>query len=730
MVSYSMVPQPEIELDTKPRELLHVQENQINSANAVYPPSPTQHAHQPLRKRLGTWSILVLALSTFTIFAIVIFLSLLWQYGNNPSVGYNWAHNIALKQFTVKIITLSSVVMRLMIALQAGICTSLAAALILERNSVPLPDLLHFAAIRSLNSGPPTILYPIGRQFRFYMRSLPAVLILGIFITTTLLQLSSTLLVIDTGPQLLDAPAYEMNMNFTNNKDTNDILLAKYSNIDYWGSRPLAYYPFGERQGHSKQAENMHDTGIIYQGMSPSSDPYWIRDARGLDVVTTVFASRVACVAPTVEATIQQVTDDFFTYLIGNMTIDRTANDLLHCESNDTSQCIIAFNCSLPSVSMSQNVSAQLPPVSDWMLGVCAIQQNSIWSFGSGSLFDTANSTVNATEENLTDDQGIYVDISMVLNHTGLEATRPKSDARFANVGNYTKRSQEWSTYKIKEDESIDVSLCFSKWESQHKFVKMKSNRSFDPIEVRWDSNNGKYDTTDVQRLFDISNQLVKKGYEGRSREIMEMEMPRFDDTKIPVGNVTKFWQAAGQDFFNTIPDQASHMLPGCFRCAGGNSINLHPHMSSLFQDIVKRTGHPALALQTIYSIITQSAYYEDAAAFNVGYNAIWVTIQLAVVPLMWFGFLIVTGLLAFHLIMVASMVFLFAKRTKYSMVGEMWHSMGQVMEHVPEHLLHESMGRTDVEIRKACRRSGTSRSGVSLYRDSEVGEGQVRERI
>lgn len=729
-----MVPQPEIELDMKTQSSAHVQENRLSPPNTVYPDSPTQHAHQPLRKRLGTWSISVLVSSTLVIIAIVIFLNFLWQSGTvDPSLGYGWAHAIALKSATVKVITLSSVVLRLAVALQAGICTSMAAALILERNRVPLADLLHFAAIRSLSSSPPAILYPIGRQFRFYMRSLPAVLIFLIFLSATLLQLTSFLLVVDMGPQTLESAPYPLVMNFTNSKDTDDIALAKYSNINYWASRPLAYYPFGEFQGGSKQTENMHDTGTVFQGMCPSNDPYWIRDTRGLDTVTTVLASRVACVAPTIEATMQQFYGSEFPYLIGNITIDRTGTDLLRCESNDPSDCIIAFNCSLPIVSNSitnRSADMDLPPSSDWVLGTCAIQPASLWSFGS-SLFDTVNSTVNSTEGPPTDHQGIYADIFMVLNHTGLEATSPNSNARTSGVGNYTKRSQEWATYNLEKDESVDLSLCFSKFESQHKFVKMKSNRSFNTVETRWDADNGKYDTAKVQRLFDISNQLLNKAVGDQARDIMQMEIPRFDDTKIQAGSVTTFWLASGGDLFGIDPDkvEAAHMLPGCFRCTGGNSISLHPHLSSLFHDIVKRTRHPALALQALFSIITQSAYYEDAASFNVGYEARLVTADSTVVPFQYFGFWIVAGLLGFHLLMVACMVLLFAKRTKYSMVGEMWHSMGQVMEHVPERLLTESMGRTDVEIRKACRRSGTNRSGVSMYRDSKVEEGQMRER-
>jgi hypothetical protein len=71
----------------------------------------------------------------------------------------------------------------------------------------------------------------------------------------------------------------------------------------------------------------------------------------------------------------------------------------------------------------------------------------------------------------------------------------------------------------------------------------------------------------------------------------------------------------------------------------------------------------------------------------------------------------------------------LFATRTKYSMVGEMWHSIGHVIDHVPERLLKESMGRTDDEIRTACKQTGMYRGGVVLHRDSQTGSMEMRER-
>jgi hypothetical protein len=484
------------------------------------------------------------------------------------------------------------------------------------------------------------------------------------------------------------------------------------------------------------QAENMHDTGTIYQGMPPSRNPLLAQNLRGLEAVTTVFASRVVCVAPSIiEATVERpptIEIGQYSYVSGNMTIGATTDDLIHCPFGNPDVCNIPFNCSLPSVSFDvqdpvpQNLSAQVPLHDDWELGVCVISDASPWSFGS-SLFDTADSTAKIPEEETGDGNGYAASIFMVLNNTGIEASRFNDEARSYNLGNYTKRNHEWATFSLRNDSSVDLSLCFSKFEPRHKFVRMRSNRTLLPVEVAWDDKDWKYDTREVQRLFDPHTQLQYTGMRDspdRPREVMFMDMPPFNDTKIPAANITMFGRAAGEQFFKMEFESATRMLPGCFGCTAGNAINLHPIMSSLIQDIVRRTRHPALALHAIFSIIAHSAYFEDSLVFNVALPAIVTESMTTLLPGMWYGLGIVGAMLTFHLILVTWMVILFAKRTKYSMLGEMWHSVGQVMEHIPDHLLNQSMGHTDVEIRKACRRSGTSHSGVVVY-----GAGEVRER-
>jgi hypothetical protein len=320
MASYSTLSGPHLLVENKSHPLLEVHENRTTCRDDEASVDPERPEHRPLRARLGTWSIVVLIISTLASLAIIGFLAILWQYGNNPAEGSRTAHAIAVDGFMVKAITLSSVVLRLAIALQAGICTSLAAALLLEGNKVPLPDLLHFAAVRSINNGPLALIYPIGRQLRLYIYALPTVVMVVIFLTTTASQLGSTILVLDLLPSTIESSLGESSHSFGSDNDTEVMTRAKLSNIDYWGSRPLAYIPYGEMWSAGKSTENMHDTGIVYQGMFPSRDAEVLSQLRAWNTVTTVFASRVACVAPTIEATLQQDTDSGSAYITGNAT--------------------------------------------------------------------------------------------------------------------------------------------------------------------------------------------------------------------------------------------------------------------------------------------------------------------------------------------------------------------------------------------------------------------------
>jgi hypothetical protein len=729
MAPYSTPLVPDLQAEAKSHPLLQVHEDQTAQRDdeASFGPElvGVRHEDRPLRQRLGLWSIAVLIVSTLATIAIIGFLAVLWQYGNNPAGGSHAAHAIAADGFMVKAITLSSVVLRLAVALQAGICTSLAAALLLEGNKVPLPDLLHFAAIRSINSGPPALIYPLGRQLRVYMRTLPAVVMVVIFLTTTASQLGSTILILDLLPTDIEGSLSEFNHSFGNYNDTEVMTRARVSNIDYWGSRPLAYIPYGEISTASKHTENMHDTGTQFQGMFPSRDAETLSRLRAWNTVTTVFASRVACVAPTIEATLQQDLEGGSAYMTGNVSFERGSDDSVYCIDGGEGTCAITFNCSLPSFATADVYDTQLPPNSDWIMSICAVGVSIDWTFGP-SFFGNTNTTADGTAQSNSEIPLFQMGITMVLNHTGVGSVNPALGETMSNVTEPTSRTKEWATYSLTDRGTVDLSLCFVRVESQHKYVKMRSHKQLQVAEVNWDFDRWRYDTLDVQRLYDVTGDLG----DAKSRGVLAMEMPDHDAAKIPPARITDAWRNLEPGLYGKmVVGGPGTFLPGCFGCAGFNSISVHPHTSTLFQDIVKRTRHPASALQAIFSTIGQSAYYEELPTFNVDFLAQIILSQNTEIPQRWTGFGVVVGILSLHLAMMVLMVYLFATKTKYSMLGEMWHSVGHVINDVPEGLLKESMGRTDDEIRTACKRTGMDRHAVGVYRDSNTPSMEVRER-
>lgn len=93
----------------------------------------------------------MLIISTVGIALAMATISLVYQYAFAQFSGGNRiGYAIIVAGWAVKTFTLSAMVIRACVAIQAAVCTSLAAALLLEGNGVPLPDVLHFAALRSV----------------------------------------------------------------------------------------------------------------------------------------------------------------------------------------------------------------------------------------------------------------------------------------------------------------------------------------------------------------------------------------------------------------------------------------------------------------------------------------------------------------------------------------------------------------------------------------------------
>ncbi|KAH7066879.1 hypothetical protein BKA63DRAFT_129515 [Paraphoma chrysanthemicola] len=731
MASYSSIPGPGLHAEfNSPTVGLRVAtvDSALDKDNR---PAELERTHT-LGHRLGVWSIWVLAGGTVTLVIVVAFLAMLWQYGNNPNERSRIAHAIAIHTFTAQSTTLSVMIIRLVVAIQAGVCTSLAAALLLEKHGVLLPDVLHLAAIKSLNGGPSTLLLQIGHQIRFYLRSLPAITITLLFLTATASQLASTILLNDFGDTTTRNKRVDLPVNYGVESKANWKTNARMDNIDYWGSRPAVYIPFGELQEAPRVATNAHDSGITYQGMVPFADTRLatfdskatVKNVRQYTGLTAVFATRVTCFAPDLEASIV-TPDDGFQYITGEASFSEHGDKLVGCLSQSL-LCDIRFNCTMPTTTFYEEVGnyTLIPQKSDdWVMSLCAVKRHSYWAHNR-TLFEQP-----MEEEDFEDPRA--TSITLVLNRTndyGAIFNSPTDEP--VRLTGAIKKTAEWSTYDLNANQTLVASLCFSKLEAMPKYVKMESAVDLTQAVITWDHIKSRFNTTSAQYLFNTD----RADNSHASRGVLDMTFPEYNNT-VPSVNVTDIRIAVntalygrnGESVLNKAAMQRSVATCGYCSQDGGTTISVHPFISSLFQDIVRSTRHPAIGLQAIYNTIAQSAYYEELPAFTASTQSHLVLSKTVEVPRQWTGFIIVVSILATHIALVAVMVWLFATGTSTSLIGEMWHSMGQVMNDVPEHLVQESLGKTDKQIRSACRASGLNESVVARSGSMNLSERALR---
>lgn len=149
-------------------------------------------------ERLGSSQHFILITTTLCILASIAFISFLWFVDDRNTTWRNLASNDDI----VIAVSISSLVLRVAIALQAGIATCMLASLALEQTGVLLPHVASVSMIRNSNSSPQALAYfllhPTAlRRDGSYKRFLAPGLLVLLLLTTFLSQLTSTALLSD-----------------------------------------------------------------------------------------------------------------------------------------------------------------------------------------------------------------------------------------------------------------------------------------------------------------------------------------------------------------------------------------------------------------------------------------------------------------------------------------------------------------------------------------------------
>jgi hypothetical protein len=675
-------------------------------------------------ERLGALAILVILLGTAVEVGVLSFLVYLWAGRGSESGGSGatqlW-RTIMLRGWAAGAVTLSSVALRIAVDLQAGVCTALVAALILEARHVPISYLGTFSILRAGHGGPWSITQPLISAPRRLLRSLPAVIMIVLYIGTIAAQFLSTILVSSFRDEsLLSDTSFQKVASMASNPELAYPHTINALEPRVWSQALTSYPPFAEQPPQNVlRGDNFSDTGVIKRGLIPMTSSVRRYDGAGL-----THQSRATCVRPVISGNIQMIKTSISqsqqVFLIGNITWNSSfGNDIvpgLSCPSGQACP-TVPLNCSVPwngTASPIKSILSQIPT------SVCLFNQT------------RARTPPNSAK----DFSYMYLVLNTLDDKFQWNGVAPNNSV--TPLPGFTSE-REWITYTFSNNVKLRASLCLysvamrleqvfydSRTDTKQPLLNYSTAANswvMDPImdlmgidQTKSHSERGVLDLVSSEPVTSDSLELMYKESQNFLPDVQNATetVDSFVDSMI-FNYVFRFLDRTGTGNFSVY---------FCSQCSlFGNYTSPHPYYVLMFQEIMNRTQNPGLAMQSILFWTAQAQYYAAMPGFDFGSNATVAWAQRVTVPREWYGLGIVMAIIFLNTICVWSVVFLFLQRTEYSFYGNSWHAIAQVLSPETRDILDASTMCKDKEVENGLKRSRMDEfdTGVRL-----VGSGRV----
>lgn len=652
-------------------------------------------------EKLSLYNIGVLIIGSVAIglaLAILIFIwygaSTVRRSGYAPSL---W-RTIVVRGWTTRAVTVSSVILRVATATQLGMFTAIIAALILERVGASTADLPHLSMLRCSNTGPLSLFWNlwnslgVGSQFGY------SVLVVLAILNSFALQFTSTILLADFAPVSVVSQTLPNNFTFglghsVRKGDTN-----AYQGVDYWTTSPTTYARFAEYSEAGSQTATYIDTGKTYRGFVPlrtSDERATLREFTG---PVTVVDARVVCVKPTLSNIIVTYgSEDFIPTINATLTFNNTHPSLQ--PSPDAP--VVRFNCSLPV-----HVGLSLQPLDYWAASLCSFGRDTAeFTEGLRTDWEAANARSTST--------------SLIFNMTGngSDLSDAMGDEYTASFAPTESTGSPWSSYS-RGQVRIDVTMCVINPTPQDYRIKIWTPKDDAETTLGWNTNDGSYETTSIRRLFGANSKPAPLD----DRGLYHLEQPSNwtaaqvnDVYNVSVENFVWDAQVVSVAYYETfIGIFDTYMLtPYAYKGA------IHRSHWNIVQQILKDTRNPALAVQTLYTIMMQMAYYDFLPEFDTRAEGTYRSSTAYSIPHQWTAFAAIAGLLGLHFILVAVAVTLFLTKTKMSLLGNAWQAVMQVHSDETAGVVRHGSGLTDKEMEDMLKSQGAAENRVRITKSA-----------
>ncbi|KAI0450842.1 hypothetical protein F5B21DRAFT_412315 [Xylaria acuta] len=650
----------------------------------------------PTHKALGTFTITVLGGGTIIVLAALSFLVFLW-YGEGTGIGGEHAtsawRNIMLREWLPQVITLASLAMRVTVAAQTTLCTSMCAALILEKRRVRKSHAAQFSIARSVNDGPWTLIFTLLRDVpgQIYLHP-ESILIVFLGFAAFGTQFASTILLSDLDNASLAEFPSAISLNLTAASDT-------LIQIDspYWSQRPRAFASFGESPPGYFAQPNEHglsDTGLKRRVLLPFSDPEDRTSLRSYEGQTFVLSSRVACMPPVFSSSQFTATNysDLFDYgfISGELQYEKTfaKAGIPSSKLCNSERCLpSSFKCNIFTISGE------------------AGKGYSVDTFCFPDLIPTE--APEASYWDLDDDPwGPEASSILVITSQVYENYWNESRGEIIPTPNYTVNG-EWANFELQPGYFVNMSLCFMGLNVMFSDVNLTStaDETTNTAEKKPNMSGPVINTTDIQVLLGADPSIQSF----TERGVFEVKRIEDDPNHVFIADKNRSL-SLGQNntsvmesyLINIAQAQTPNStIPVCEPCVGYSEQGSNPLYSNIFSYILRRSNRAAVALQSVYTVLGQTVYYDLLEKYDQPYVTHVTSSKTIRIPQQSKGLVAVIILVLSSLVAVGAMTALFSRHSRYTLLGDSWHTLSQVASFETEVILGEKVTLADRTIRK-----------------------------
>lgn len=660
----------------------------------------------PISESLGLWTCAVLTGGTALTLGVLGFLIFLWngEYRQDGGEHANalWRKIMLDESWTAQSITISTAVLRIVVSAQAAVCTSLVAALLLERRRLPLSKAVPVSIKRGTSQGPLNFIYELlSWKLLKSLFGVEMALLLIITMVTIGTQFTSTILLSGFGnTTLVQSPQRLQNYSALLSED----MFQQVMRINSFSKFVPSYAAFGEPEEPynmpNPNPQGVSDTGKKLRSFLPFQQQERLK-LRSYEGPALTQDLRVMCMRPDMDAQISwhgitpQSSTDIRTSISGTISYDNTfeeaalgnwtlCSSVQYAGGVSQTDCLPeAFNCTLP---FKFSDSPDLLPI----MALCHLPLNNTKVSGTA---DAATPYFNASNPLWSASAYPWTFLTFATNMTR-EAVQ-ENGVPSAPLNTTLADNGEWRAYEVFPNATLGVSLCFAGLQIKTQNVSMSTTADPEEPEVQWNLLHDEDSVGPAQAFM---------GTNGTSLTLAQRGLLKVSNTtdlttdQASLSSADALLRGAGG--FATTANQTDDAAGTWYMCNICDSLSaLPPDISALFARTVHTTGRAAWAIQNLLTTYTQSWYAQLLPLFDI---AVGVEVRYSKpvrIPVHPGGLIAVLVMVLVGLACIWAITVLYIVQTRYSRQGNVWHAVSQIISEDTRLVLEQSNQVVDKEV-------------------------------